>query len=249
GGISQGGAGMRHVSVLIYSLERSSSAEHGDRRQCEPVSPIGDCTAVLHQDDEQEPSMNHVYRSCLLPLALLLLAACALGPRPVHQSVTPTIGPVQQRSGGAGTPDIELIANTNCAEVGEIVTFTIRMMNRMSLLITFTGTPLVDIVLKPSGESVPLLRWSTTSQYPKDINPVFAPGEIRTYQWQWVADAAYVQPQQTTDNGVIAQLTFGDVIAEGYSPLPGGSIEVYVGVGTHILPMPGTNVRCADMRR
>jgi hypothetical protein len=193
--------------------------------------------------------MYYVYRSCLLLLVMLLLATCALGPRAVHQSAIPTIGPVRQGTGGPGSRHFELSANTNCAEVGEVVTFTTTLANETSVPITLTGTPLVDIVLKPIGEIVPPLRWSTTPDYPKNINPIFAPGEGRTYTWQWVADAAYLQPQQTHNNGVIAQLTFGDVIAEGYKLHPRGSIEVYVGVGTHNLPMPGSNVRCADMRR
>jgi hypothetical protein len=103
------------------------------------------------------------------------------------------------------------------------------------------------MVLKPKGTSAPLLRWSATSQYPTTINPVLIPNEVRTYQWQWIADAAYAQLQQTTDNGVLVQLTIGDIIPEGYATLPEGSIEVYVGVGAYVLPQPGTNVRCAEM--
>ena len=97
---------------------------------------------------------------CLnLVLATLLLTACAVGPRPIHQAAIPTIGPVQQGSGGPGSPHIELRANTNCAEVGGVITFTTAITNEMNVPITFTGSsPLLDMVLKPRGASAPTLH-------------------------------------------------------------------------------------------
>ena len=161
----------------------------------------------------------------------------------------PTIGPVRQESGGPGSRHLELSASTNCAEVGEVITFTITMTNEMEVPMTLADTHRLDIVLKPSGGVGPTQRWSATSQYPTTINPVLAPYETRTYHWRWKADAVYAQVQQTDFTGVFAQFTSSEFLPKGYAPLPGGSVEVYVGVGAHILPQPGTNVPCTEMRR
>jgi hypothetical protein len=181
-------------------------------------------------------------------LAGLLLAACALGPRPVHQTVFPTIGPVRHVSGLSTAARVELTASTNCAEVGEVVTFTTQITNEMSIPMTLRGLPPLDILLKSAVPGAPPQRWSATPQYPKAINPVLAPGEVRMYEWQWVADAAYAQLEQTTYNGVEARLELGGAFV-GEETIAGGSIAVYVGVGAHVLPQPGTNVRCADMHQ
>jgi hypothetical protein len=144
---------------------------------------------------------------------------------------------------------IDVTASTNCAEIGEPVTFTATLTSEANAPLTITTRPVVDFVLRPvaweeTQGPEPIQRWSQTSSYPSVIDPVFAPGEQRQYQWVWIADAVY---GQFGVNGVRAQFFIGAIPQQGFGP---GGDEVWVGVRT----MPGgesseSGMRCADMRR
>ena len=134
-----------------------------------------------------------------LMVLMVLLTACESG---AEGGPFPTLGPVSNIGGRQGRVVSELTASTNCAEVGEVVTFTLHIRNDATFPITLTGPPFLEIVVQPVyQEGAPIQRWSASEQYPAAINPLFVPGEDRTYVWRWTADAAYA-PNPTKDNGV-----------------------------------------------
>jgi hypothetical protein len=142
----------------------------------------------------------------------LALALVACG-----EPTPPTRGPVQASGGQQDSGKLTLSASTNCALLGETLTFTLQVKNTATYPLEFTGPPLFDMTIKRVGQ--PQVRWSETDQYPATINPVMAPGEIRDYQWQWVStiegvftlevQTAALPPKATFPNGGSASLVFG----------------------------------------
>ena len=63
-------------------------------------------------------------KKTLLLLTALVLTNCMAGPG-AEGGPIPTIGSVRAGSGGPGTVSRELKASTNCAEVGEVVSFNV----------------------------------------------------------------------------------------------------------------------------
>jgi hypothetical protein len=121
---------------------------------------------------------------------------------------TPTIGPVEDSDtgGGAPYPEMTLRASTNCAAIGEEVVFTLQLVNRWSEPLTWPDSQPLDLVLIPAARTMqppPIRRWSETRHYPRPLDPVIQPGEIRTYQWHWIAEPAYGQPDV---QGVVVQV-------------------------------------------
>jgi hypothetical protein len=189
-------------------------------------------------------STNTGVNLLILVLVALLLTSCDLwqgegGP-------IPTLGPMQT-GGEADDTLIELTSTTNCAEIGEVVTFTVRIANHRKTPATFTGTPLFDVVIRPAKYRLtPVQRWSESNQYPATINPVFAPGEERTYQWHWTADAIYA-PAAVEGNGVEVTLTTAYFRSDTIFP-QGGSLPPFV-IGVMSRNLPNGAIRCAEMRR
>ena len=183
--------------------------------------------------------------SMLLVISIMLPGCIQLPAR--SGVVAPTIGPIEQVHGGRERMIYGVTANTNCAEVGEMVTLTVGITNTATFPITATGTPALDIVITPnnpdgsSGPGAPIQRWTESADYPGDPNPVMAAGEARTYVWRWKADAAY------TDYGAWVQFVTGDIVWEG-AGTPAGGPEIMVGIGSVTVDVDAS-IPCADLTR
>lgn len=182
-----------------------------------------------------------MYRSPKL-VALVLITFLLSGCSPFLNAGRPRLGPVQGKGRVPNGGSITLAANTNCAVVGEVVTFTLTIANAETHPVTFTGDPLFDIVLS-HGNQRDVRRWSDTAQYPPNINPVFAPGEERTYTWQWTADAIYVPDRLTS--GVIAQVTTKVISPRGSDH----NNRAVVALGVDYLQENGGHWPCSELRR
>ena len=127
----------------------------------------------------------------IMSSSLLLLVSCTPDPA----ATIPTIGPIQQGTGQPASATITLSANINCAEIGEIITFTLTLENRETYPLTLTGNPLVEITIEPRriGGGGASIAWSQTTTYPATIDPVIQPGETRVYQWPFRVDPSYAQ--------------------------------------------------------
>ena len=154
----------------------------------------------------------------LLLIALLvgtsLLTQCGLLPLPIPSAPPfPTVGPVQRISGNASRTMAVIQSSTNCAEIGEMVTFTASFTNTATYPVTITTEPVMDMVLMPSrwdpaDGPEPVQRWSESDQYPTDLPTVVQPGEEWVYQWRWQADPVF-NPQGRSE--VRAQLVTGQI--------------------------------------
>ena len=187
----------------------------------------------------------------VLLLSMLLVISMLLpGCVPFAEQFTPavpTIGPVQHRSGNTYTPIYHIQANTNCADIGEMVTFTARVTNTLTFPVTITTEPVMDIVLSPANWDPadgpePIQRWSESAEYPEDFPTEMQTGEEWVYQWRWQADAVYGAGGV---NGVRAQLQMGQVQLRG-SAIPSGGPDVDVGV-EHMTW--GNGVECTQLER
>ena len=189
--------------------------------------------------------MPRVLFLCLAIGISVLLAGCIQLP-PRSGVVAPTIGPVQRGSGGVGVHQVTL-SNTNCADVGEMVTLTGQITNTKTIPITVTGTPAFDIVITPNnpdgsfGLGAPIQRWTESADYPGDPNPVLMAGEARTYVWRWQADAAYA------DTGAWVRFVTGDIVWEG-AGTPAGGPKIMVGVGSVTVDVDAS-IPCTDLAR
>jgi hypothetical protein len=144
-----------------------------------------------------------------LALALTLVAC--------GEPTPPTRGSIQTQGGDPDTGQLTLAASTNCAMLGETITFTLRIKNIATTSLAFTHPPLFDMTI--SQVNGPKVRWSDSAQYPSAMNPILAPGEVREYQWHWVADregaltlevrTAALPAGDTTPNQHDASLIFG----------------------------------------
>lgn len=134
-------------------------------------------------------------------------------------------------------PDLvhRLTASTNCAEVGEEIVFTGEVQNPGKQPFRVTETPPFDIVIQPYDGTGPVVRWSETDQYPRDINPDLQPGETRTYSWRWVATEAYVADAIQV-SGIIVRMPVTYRYPQGGG---GGPSEVDVIVGVKLNPVLG----------
>jgi uncharacterized repeat protein (TIGR01451 family) len=189
----------------------------------------------------------------VLALVVLGLGACVSpisipAPPPPPR---PTIGPVRDQAGGPGLASLELTSNTNCAEVGEVVTFTLTISNEMTYPITLTGTPVLDIIISPAAANVPKpspnQRWSESGQYPSSVSPILAPHEVRIYKWLWKADSAYASQPEPQYNGVVVSASTAELRPSASAPRGNGT-TIYLGIGTRDLSYPGAYIRCADMQ-
>ncbi|NOK63291.1 MAG: hypothetical protein GFH27_549325n3 [Chloroflexi bacterium AL-W] len=187
----------------------------------------------------------------VLLLSMLLVISMLLpGCVPFAEQFTPavpTIGPVQGLSGSTNRTTAVIQANTNCAEIGEMVTFTASFTNTVPYTVTITTEPIMDIVLSPANWDPadgpePIQRWSESEQYPHDFATVVEPGEEWVYQWRWQADAVYGAGGV---NGVRAQLQMGQVQLRS-SAIPSGGPQVAVGV-EHMTW--GNGIECTQLER
>ena len=140
-------------------------------------------------------------------------------------------------------------ANTNCAEIGEMVTFTASFTNTATYPVTITTEPVMDMVLMPAqwdptDGPEPVQRWSESDQYPTDLPTVVQPGEEWVYQWRWQADPVF---RSQKGSEVRAQLVTGQIQLRA-SSVPEGGPEVWVGVGAMRLPGGGA-VECYELER
>lgn len=160
----------------------------------------------------------------------------------------PAIQPVEVESGRASVIDVSLRASTNCADVGEEVTFTVRVANLQDQPLQLVANPPFDIIIEPyQGGAGPTIRWSESDQYPATIDPVLAPREVRTFEWRWIADVVY-DPLTTAGASGTQVLVPISVINSNGMPEIASDIKLIVGVGFH--PEAGNNgIICSDMRR
>lgn len=149
-------------------------------------------------------------RWLLFALIAVVLGSCG-------EPTPPTIGPIQIGGGNEEIGTLSLSATTNCAVLGETITFTLRVANTADYSLQFSNPPLFDMTIrKPNGLEI---RWSDTDQYPIDINPVMSPGEVREYQWTWMPTiegaltlsilTAALPQGDTTPNANNAEFAFG----------------------------------------
>ena len=190
----------------------------------------------------------------LLLIALLLeiglLTQCGQLPLPIPSAPPfPTVGPVQRISGSTHRTTAVLQASTNCADIGEMVTFTASFTNTVPYPITITTEPVLDIVLIPAQWDAadgpePIQRWSESDQYPENLPNVMQAGEEWVYQWRWQADPMFHSQGSTK---VLAQLQRGQIQLQN-SAIPAGGPEVEVGVAAMHLPGGGA-VECYELER
>jgi hypothetical protein len=192
--------------------------------------------------------------------AIVLLSGCVPVPFTTPDR-TPTIGPVQiGRVDPDAAPSIglsmELTTNTNCAEVGEVVTFTARIHNNEVRRITLKGSPPLDIILSLGPpESIeetelPVRRWSETPAFPQSFDPVLQPGELRTYQWSWTAEQVFYPNPDRPGNGVWISFYRGAVVSTSGGSRPAGALIGYMGVGKmDFIAGPDSSIPCAELRR
>lgn len=174
---------------------------------------------------------------------LLLLGTTSCYPKP---SPLPTIGPISSAGGETGFLEFHLAANTSCVQVGELITFTLDVTSVAAKPFALTNQPLLDIVLKPRNwirpEQPPTRRWSETPMYPKDITPLFQPGEHRRYTWEWVAEPVFGEQGIL---GVNAEAV-AYIIDQGVVQDAGANL--YVGVNELDIQLDGgRGIRCAEL--
>ncbi|KAB8144315.1 hypothetical protein F8S13_05405 [Chloroflexia bacterium SDU3-3] len=177
---------------------------------------------------------------CLLPLANL--RAC--GPQ---DNTPPTRGPITTRQRiNPSMMNFVLSSTTNCADIGQVITFTVRLENNYREPINLDSNPPVDIVITPATDDptqpIAPIRWSESPTYPAQMITKIEPGESHSYQWQWHADAAYGQ-YGSINNGIIARIATNAQFAG--RPLMVDE-SLYVGVKSGGL-LPGPSWLCSEM--
>jgi hypothetical protein len=183
----------------------------------------------------------------VLWLVALLATSCASIDEIRTEWTRPTIGPLSDGGDRPGVPAVSLATSTNCAAIGEAVTFTVQIVNNEPVAITMPITPALDIVLRPNMFDPPTpsntRHWSDTDQYPRNLNLVLQPAEERRYTWTWMAEAQYGSPEVM------------GIVARAIVPIlePGTTIPVSLGgnvyVGAQYRLYDGGPFPCAKMRR
>ena len=183
--------------------------------------------------------MQRWYNVVVMWLVLLFISGCSDRSIPRREPV---------RDGSSQSFSRELIASTNCAEVGDFVTFTVNLQNLSDKATTIDGTPSFDITLTQmkieKSEPTPPVRWSNTNQYPTNPTTVLAPGEQRTYTWQWQATQEFAL---TTlgDKNVKVAFSMGALQRENSTRTPAGEIRVLIGVNKY--SSSGGLWKCSNM--
>lgn len=160
----------------------------------------------------------------------------------------PPRGPVQTRAEADvadGTFDDALAASTNCADIGQIITFEVRFYNRRLEPVTLTDDPPFDIEIRPArpDASVPVQVWSQHADYPQPIKPVIAAGETRVYQWHWRAEPVY--GRALLDGYGVTVTLRARIRFSPNSPSIDATTQAYIGVKSYGL---GSGAAlCADM--
>lgn len=173
-------------------------------------------------------------------LSTLLLASCEGGG-------PPPIEPVSYPPGDKA--NFQISASTNCAEIGEVVTFTARIGNAEKYAVILVGDPALDIVVQPvlwpQTEVKPVRRWSDSDQYPQQIVRTFLPGEERTYTWKWVAENIHAKYPATLLSVDFATAALVNPSGGGQSA---GTISIAIGVDRTRTPSGGY-VACSELPR
>lgn len=231
-------------TILIPMDAVSASATQHIREQ--PRKPLSVLPARNARRMERQIAMV-VSRMCILLLLLVEMVGCT--PEFLGKYALPRKELVKAGGSHPVLGLLELTASTNCAEVGEVVTFTVRYKNETADPITLVSDPLLDIVIvaHPQGgnATIPQQRWSASTHYPATINPVVQPGEERTYTWQWKADGIYAQ-----DSVDRVTITAEAQVSRLQNALPQG-IEQQVSIGVSRIEgnRPGTSIPCRDLRQ
>ena len=172
---------------------------------------------------------SHLVRLVYLCFGMtMLLSSCGFREGP------PRLEPVE--FGGIGN-NIDLgtkvIASTNCAQIGEWVTFEVVLHNGVDFPIELTDSPPFDLILKPAqwnlSDPQPIERWSDSYQYPQEIDRVLEPGERQSYTWKWQANTQFTQ-QDPHENMIRMTFWRGHISRDGRSPSSAGSLESFMGV-------------------
>lgn len=194
--------------------------------------------------------MRHIFSCCFLLCLAFPLAACG-GPVDLgNRYAFPTVGPVTSQGGRANILAYSFTASTNCAAIGETVTFIATLKNISTVPITITTTPTVDFVVRPVRWSVtqtepePVRRWSETPMYPTSFDPVLLPAMEHTYRWEWVAEQVY---DELGVKGTRIQFFIGDMKSPNFLRQQGGP-ELFVDVGRVTGGDSGYGLSCAEMR-
>ena len=173
--------------------------------------------------------MQQWYNVVVMLLILLFVSGCSDRSIPRREAV----------SGGSAQPLIfreELIASTNCAEIGDIVTFTVNLQKLSDKTTTIDGTPPFDITLTQmkiaKSEPTSLVRWSNTNQYPTNPTTVLAPGEQRIYTWQWQATQEFALTTLGDEN-VKVTFSMGALKIDNSTRTPAGETRVLIGVNKY----------------
>ena len=185
--------------------------------------------------------MQRWYNVVVMWLVLLFISGCSDRSIPRREAV----------SGGSAQTLIfseELIASTNCVEVGDTATFTVNLQNLSDKTTTIDGTPPFDITLTPvridQPDSAPPVRWSATDQYPVDPATILLPGERRTYTWRWQASQEFALVTRY-DKNVRVAFSMGALQRENSTGTPAGEIRVLIGVNKY--SSSGGLWKCSDM--
>ena len=195
--------------------------------------------------------MRHTFLRCYLLLPLAFAIAGCGGPVDLgNRYAFPTVGPVTRQGGRTNILAYSFTASTNCASIGETVTFIATLKNISTVPITITTTPTVDFVVRPVHWSVtqtqpePVRRWSETPMYPSSVDFVLTPGVEYTYRWDWIAEDVY---DGSGVKGAIIQFFLGEMQSPIFLREPGGP-DLFVDVGRVTGGDSGYGLSCAEMR-
>jgi hypothetical protein len=113
--------------------------------------------------------------------------------------------PLSVRGGGSEL-EADLSISTNCIEVGEPLTITLRLTNRSPEPYLLRGEPPVDITIEQKDRSR-IDYWSATPDYPQSFDPTIPAGTSRDYQWSWVAPADFAENLNVRSGATIRYVT------------------------------------------
>jgi hypothetical protein len=172
-----------------------------------------------------------------------LVAGCG----PIPGGTVPNLEPVARTTGITGTLNTTLTASTNCAKVGELITFTLTLENLRTQPMTLTDTPRLDLVIEPHRairNPADVQRWSADPDYPS-IDVVLHPREVRQYAWGWHADPRYAATANTYEDGIHVQINNGITLPSGSA----SGFVMYVDIGVRSIRTPGETTYCKDLTR
>ena len=172
-------------------------------------------------------------RWLLLVLMVVVLASCGKD-KPRHRNYLRASRDLTPRTGFA------LDTSTDCAEVGQPISFILTLHNSDERAIEIAAEPAVDIMLlQPTKPPTIVARWSDSDSYLKQLPPLES-GEIRPYTWTWIPN------EEVGVVMVSVQMTLRDATGKLW-PFTGKLETTGVGEGVGQIGDHGVVTRCSEM--